>query len=160
MWPYWVHSSQWLDVFLHHLWGQQWWVLTNLIDFLILLFLLEVYLFHPWPTDSASLLLGMAFVILVQMFLYLLSFLSEVSFQWKFHVVQTGSHIPLVVLYALFQYVALAYDGVVWKCLALPSLLSFFVVILCLVGASRFSVICAISSMVGSRWPSYSPFLN
>ena len=33
-------------------------------------------------------------------------------------------------------------------------------VILCIVGASGFSVVCGILSMVGSRWPRYSPLLN
>ena len=38
---------------------------------------------------------------------------------------QTESYIPLIILCALFQYVASAYDGVVLKHMALPFLLSF-----------------------------------
>ena len=76
-------------------------------------FAIRSLLVYPWPIGNASLLLGMAFVILVQRFLYLLSVLSEVWFLWKFHFVQTESHIPLIILWPLFQYVASAYDGVV-----------------------------------------------
>ena len=43
-------------------------MLTNGINFLGLLSQLGVYLFHPWPICNVSLLLGMAFVILVQRF--------------------------------------------------------------------------------------------
>ena len=64
----------------------------------MLLLPLEVYLFHPRPIGIASSLLGMASVIPAQSFLYPLPFLLEVWFQWKSHLVQTKSHIPLTML--------------------------------------------------------------
>ena len=75
-----VHSSWWLDVSLHCPWEQLWWVLTSLIDSLILLSLAGACYFHPWPICSVSLLLGMAFVIMVQRFWYVLSSLLEMWF--------------------------------------------------------------------------------
>ena len=108
-------------------------------------------LFHPWPICSVSSLLGMAFVILVQRFQYLLSSLSKVWFQWQFHLRQTESCNPLAVPQVLFQYFVLAYDMVVWKYLVLS------VAILCVVEKSGF---VGISSMGGSRCPTYSYLLN
>ena len=54
----------------------------------------------------------MAFVILVQRFLCLLLFLLEALFQWRFHLVQTESHIPLIMLQVLLQCVVLVYNEV------------------------------------------------
>ena len=153
-------GNQLLDVFLHHLWRQLWWVLTNLINFLILLLPLGVYLFHPWPICNALLLSGMAFVILVQRFLYLLSVLSEVWFQWRFHLVHWESYsfsnsVSLVSIFCLNLWQGgLKVSGSAFSAVILS------VEILCIVGASGISVYCGISSMVGSRRPMYSLLLN
>ena len=80
--------------------------------------------------------------------------------QWWFHLGQTDSHIPLVVLWVLFQYCSLAYDGLVWKYLVWSFLPSFFLCSLCVDGESGFAEDCGVSSMGDSRCPMYSPLLN
>ena len=102
----------------------------------------------------------MAFLILVQRFLYLLSSLSEVWFWLWFHLGQTESFIPLVIPQVLFWYCVLAYDVVVCKCLGLTfSALFLSMVILCVVGEAGFAGDCGISSKGGSKYPVYSPVL-
>ena len=55
----------------------------------------------------------MAVVVLVQRFLCLSSLMSDVLFQWRFHLVQIERHIPLTVLHVLLQCVVSVYDKVV-----------------------------------------------
>ena len=164
MWPDWVCGNQWLDIFLHPSWGQLWWVLTNFINFLILLLPLEVHLFHPLPISNALLLLGMVFVIPLQRFHYLLSFLLELWFQWKFYLVQTE-------LYSFnnsVSFLSKCCFSLWWGGLNVSgttfSAIILSVVILCIIGASGFPGDCgfssSISSIDGSRWPTYSPLLN
>ena len=153
-------SSQWLDIFLHCPWEQLWWVLTNLIDFLVLLSPLGVCLFHSWPICNVSLLLGMFVVKLVQVpVAIVISVKGVVPME-----VSSCANCESCSFSSSVSFVSIFYFSLWWGGLKVSgstfSAIILSMVILCIVAASLFAEDCNIASMGGSRCPTYSPLLN